>query len=251
MTGFVVQGHKYIKYQDCEKSKNIEKAQVCFDRKASALIININLSSPVTLVVIFSLFKDQPPFRVQFISWFCVWTSLFFMNAMKSVTATCHTGLPDLSGWRSMQRSVCVPRVDSVAAGTSGEHLPNIGCESASSLSVSRAKNSRCRNASALQQIDSYCIHRMRKCVYIRRRCPELVNVTAAHFRQKEQDALTCLCEFACDDVLEWTIVHINAAIIEFHLKPLLMLVNVKCNSQRSKIYSHCSLFFPLKQDFL
>lgn len=90
--------------------------------------------------------------------------------------APCHTGFPDLSRWRSMQHSVCESRgVDRVAAGTSGEHLPNIGCESASSLSASRAKNSRCRNASALQQIDSYCIHRIR---------PELVNATAAHFRR-------------------------------------------------------------------
>lgn len=140
----------------------------------------------------------------------CVRKSSFFMNAMKSVTvdshldASCHTCLPDRSRWRSMQRSVCECRG---LIASPQEQLPNIGCESASSLSVSRAKNSQCRNASALQQIDSYCIHRMRKCVYIRRRCPELVNATAAHFRQKEQDALTRLCKFACDDVLESSIV--------------------------------------------
>lgn len=140
---------------------------------------------------------------------------VFAMKSVTGIVSTCRRPLrcylPHLFAWPfSMAideaQRVWAPQVDSVAAGTSGEHLQNIGCESASSLSVSRAKNSQCRNASALQQIDSYCIHRMRKCVYIRRRCRELVNATAAHFRQKEQDALTRSCEFARDDALAWSI---------------------------------------------
>lgn len=54
------------------------------------------------------------------------------------------------------------------------------------------------------------------------------VNATAAHFRQKEQDALTCLMR------LNYQQFNVNAVITELHLKHLLTPAYVKCDSQRS-----------------